>query len=122
MSLENLTKNNFNDLLSNSEILLIDCWASWCNACKEFQPVFEKVSEKFPEYTFAKLDTQDQKEVSNKLGVEHIPTLVLFRDEIMVFMQPGYLDEKDLEEVVKQAIDLDMDAVRAHIESKEKSE
>ena len=120
MSLENLTKNNFNDLLSNSEILLIDCWASWCNACKEFQPVFEKVAEKFPEYTFAKLDTQDQKEVSNKLGVEHIPTLILFRDEIMVFMQPGYLDEEGLEEVVKQAMDLDMDAVRAHIESKEK--
>ena len=122
MSLENLTKNNFNDLLSNSEILLIDCWASWCNACKEFQPVFEKVAERFPEYTFAKLDTQEQKEVSNKLGVEHIPTLILFRDEIMVFMQPGYLDEEGLEEVVKQAMDLDMDAVRAHIESKEKGE
>ena len=121
MNLVNLTKANFNELLSDSEILLIDCWAPWCNACRDFQPVFEKVAAKFPDYTFAKLDTQDQKEAAAKLGVEHIPTLILFRDEIMVFRQPGYLDENGLEGVVNQAMELDMDAVRTHIEEKEKS-
>lgn len=119
MSLINLTKENFNATLTNSEILVIDCWASWCAACKEFQPVFEKVAEKFPDYTFAKLDTQDQKKVTRNLGVSHIPTLILFRDEIMLFRQPGYLDETGLEGVVNQAIGLDMDKIRAHIENQE---
>ncbi|HEQ98954.1 MAG TPA: thioredoxin [candidate division Zixibacteria bacterium] len=122
MNLINLTKENFNELLSNSEILVIDCWAPWCGACKEFQPVFEKVAEKFPEYTFAKLNTQEQKEATDKLGVEHIPTLILFRDEIMLFMQPGYLDESGLEGVVNQAMGVDMDEVRAHIENQEEME
>ncbi|NIP43939.1 MAG: thioredoxin family protein [candidate division Zixibacteria bacterium] len=122
MSLVNLTKANFNEMLTESEILVIDCWASWCAACKGFQPVFEKVAEKFPDYTFAKLDTQDQKEVTTNLEVSHIPTLIIFRDEIMLFRQPGYLDEAGLEDVLNQAAGLDMDKIRAHIEKQEEKD
>lgn len=117
-----MTRENFNQLLTDSKILIVDCWAPWCAACRDFQPVYENIAQKYPRYTFAKLDTAQEKEVTKKLGVVNIPTLIIFRDEIMIFMQPGYMEPGGLDDVIRQAENIDMDQVRAHIEAKENPE
>ena len=113
MGIVTLDKGNFKTTVDEKGILLVDCWAAWCGACKKFEPVFERVAEKNPGHTFAKLDAQSEKEIIEELGIENIPTLLLFRDGIMLLKQAGYLDEANLNDVVKQAEGLDMDAVRA---------
>lgn len=113
----NLNIDNYESVINQKGITMIDCWASWCNACKDFKPVFEKVSEKFPEHTFGMLNTMEENELVKLLKIEHIPTLLLYRDGIMLFKQPGYFPEDKLEDILHQADSLDMDLVRADIES-----
>lgn len=96
---------------------MIDCWASWCNACKDFKPVFENIAEKFKNHTFAMLDTMVEKDLVSLLKIEHIPTLLLFRDGILLFKQPGYFSEDKLYDIIMQAESLDMDLVRADLAS-----
>jgi thioredoxin 1 len=93
-------------------IVLIDFWAAWCGPCRQFAPVFERVSEKNPDAVFAKVDTEDQQELAAQYGVTSIPTLVVYRDGIPVFGQPGALPEKALEDILTQVRGLDMDDVR----------
>jgi thioredoxin 1 len=94
-------------------IVLIDFWAAWCGPCRAFAPVFERVSERHPDAVFAKVDTEDQPELAGRYGITSIPTLVVYRDGIPVFGQPGALPEPALEDVLKQVRELDMDDVRA---------
>ncbi|MGN6330440.1 MAG: thioredoxin [Motilibacteraceae bacterium] len=98
-------------------IVLIDFWAAWCGPCRQFGPIFEKVSEKNPDVTFAKVDTEDQPELAGMYGVSSIPTLVVYRDGIPVFGQPGALPENVLEDLLGQVRELDMEDVRTKYEA-----
>lgn len=94
-------------------IVLIDFWAAWCGPCRQFAPVFEKVSEANPDVTFAKVDTEAEPELASRYGITSIPTLVAYRDGIPVFGQPGSLPQPALEDLLTQVRELDMDDVRA---------
>jgi thioredoxin 1 len=93
-------------------IVLIDFWAAWCGPCRQFAPVFERVSERNTDAVFAKVDTEAEPELAQMYGITAIPTLVVYRDGIPVFGQPGAMREGDLEDVLRQVRDLDMAAVR----------
>jgi thioredoxin 1 len=93
-------------------IVLIDFWAAWCGPCRSFAPVFERVSQRHPDATFAKVDTEQEQELAGRYGVTSIPTLVIYRDGIPVFGQPGALPEAALEDILGQVRELDMDEVR----------
>ena len=120
MAFINLTSDNFHAVTSKKEIVMVDCWAEWCSACQSFNPIYEKVSENYPGHTFAKLNAVDEKSLVSELGIEHIPTLLLFRDGFLLFQQPGYYEEDKLEDIIKQAENVDMDEVRAHFEGQNK--
>jgi thioredoxin 1 len=115
MSTVALTRDNFEDTVTNSGITLVDWWASWCGPCRMFAPVFENASEKHQDVTFGKIDTEDQQELSAAAGITSIPTLMAFRDGILVFRQPGALPATALEQVIQAVRDLDMDEVRAEV-------
>jgi len=109
-----LTMTNANhDKTVEEGIVLIDFWAEWCGPCRQFGPVFERVSEKNADAVFAKVDTEAEPELAGRYGVTSIPTLVVYRDGIPVFGQPGALPEPALESVLEQVRGLDMDVVRA---------
>ena len=116
MAVEIVNKQNIESFISQKGIVLIDFWAKWCNPCKDFAPVFEKVAKKNPKIKFGKLDTQAEKELIKEIGIEHIPTLTLFRDGIMLLKQPGYVEEEKLDDILRQAESVDMDAVKKQIE------
>ena len=119
MAITTLSQKNFSSITSQEGIVMIDCWAEWCAACQSFNPIYEKVAKKYSKHTFAKLDTVAEKELIAQLGIEHIPTLLLYRDGILLFQQPGYYEEDKLEDILQQAESLDMDEVRAHIAKEE---
>jgi thioredoxin 1 len=107
-----VTSANHDETVSDG-IVFIDFWAEWCGPCKRFAPVFEQASERYPDITFAKVDTDDQRELSAKYGVTSIPTLVIYRDGIPLFSQPGALPAAVLDDLVGQVRALDMVEVRA---------
>ena len=115
MSTIALTSDTFEDTVIKPGITLVDWWASWCGPCRMFAPVFEKASEQHPDVTFGKIDTEDQQDLSAAAGITSIPTLMAFRDGILVFRQPGALPAAALEQVIKAVQDLDMDEVRAEL-------
>ena len=112
MATVTMTSANHDENVSDG-IVFIDFWAEWCGPCKRFAPVFEQASENYPEVTFAKVDTEDQRELSARYGVTSIPTLVIYRDGIPVFSQPGALPAAVLDDLVSQVHALDMAEVRA---------
>ena len=116
MSLTTLTSSNFDALVLCEGIVLVDCWAPWCQGCSQFEPVFEAAAEKHPLHIFAKVDTKIEEDLTKKLGVSHIPTLILFRDGILLLRQPGYVPAEGLDEIIEKAEGLDMDHVRAEME------
>lgn len=110
-----LTKDTFESTVSTDGITLVDWWASWCGPCRMFAPVFEAASERHADITFGKVDTEAQPELAAAGRIQSIPTLMAFRDGILVFSQPGALPESALEQVITAVRDLDMDEVRGKV-------
>ncbi|MFT4866090.1 MAG: thioredoxin 1 [Ilumatobacter sp.] len=110
-----LTSDQFEETVTADGIVLVDFWAEWCGPCKSFGPVFEAASEKDPEITFAKIDTEAEQEIAGALEIRSIPTLMIFRDGIQIFSQPGALPGHALDDLIVQVKALDMDEIRAEI-------
>jgi len=119
MATINATGDTFQNLVLENDIVLVDFWAAWCGPCRMFAPVFEKASEKHQDVTFLKVDTEAERALAGAAGISSIPTLMAFREGILVFAQPGALPASSLEQVISAVKDLNMDEVRAEIAKQE---
>jgi thioredoxin 1 len=111
-----LTKDTFEDTILANDMVLVDFWAEWCGPRRFFAPVYEKVSEQYPDVVFGKVDTEAERELASYFNIRSIPTLMIFRDKIGIFSQPGALPEAALTDLIGQAQALDMDEVRRQID------
>ncbi|MEI6844231.1 MAG: thioredoxin [Actinomycetes bacterium] len=119
MSTVNLTNETFEKDVLKDGIVLVDFWAAWCGPCRMFGPIFEAASEKYPEITFGKVDTEAERELAGGAGITSIPTLMAFKDGILVFSQPGAMPAPSFDELIHAVQALDMDEVRAKIAADE---
>ena len=119
MATTDLKSAEFESTVTGEGIVLVDFWAEWCGPCKSFGPIFEAASEQNPEITFAKIDTEAEQEIAGALEIRSIPTLMIFRDGIQLFSQPGALPGHALDDLIEQVKGLDMDEVRAEISSQQ---
>jgi thioredoxin 1 len=115
MAVIELTKENFEQVVTSNPTVIVDYWAPWCGPCRGFAPVFERVAEQNPDVVFAKVNTEEEQEIAGHFQIRSIPTLMVFREQIIVFSQPGALPQNALEQVVTKVKQLDMNEVRAQI-------
>ncbi|MBC7442060.1 MAG: thioredoxin [Ramlibacter sp.] len=115
MATIDITEKTFDETITNNGIVLVDFWAAWCGPCRMFAPTFAAASEKHPDITFTKVDTEAEQGLAGAAGIRSIPTLMAFRDKVLVFSQPGALNASSLDELIAGVRNLDMDDVRATI-------
>ncbi len=118
-----ITKDNFEQLVEGNDIVVLDCWASWCGPCRTFAPIYEQAAERHKDkgIVWGKLDTENQGELATAFGIRSIPTVMVFRQGILLFSQAGVLPGGALDELVTKISELDMDAIRKDIEEHEKA-
>ncbi|MDA0925433.1 MAG: thioredoxin domain-containing protein [archaeon] len=122
MATLDITEPIFAETIENNGLVLLDFWAEWCGPCRAYAPVYERVSEEFPDVVFGKIDTEDQQGLAGMFGIRSIPTTIAFKEGIGVFMQPGALPEDALRDLIAKLQELDMDEVRAEMEAREAEE
>ncbi len=115
MATVELTKDNFDQIVGGNDFVIVDYWASWCGPCQNFAPIYEEASEKHDDIVFAKVNTEEQQELAAHFQIRSIPTLMIFRDQIVIFSQPGMLPASAFEELIGKARELDMDEVRKQV-------
>ncbi len=115
MATTQLTAANFESVVTGNDVVLIDFWAEWCGPCKMFGPIFEKVSEQFPDLVFAKVDTEAEQQLAGTFNIMSIPTLMIVREQVVVYSQPGAIGEATLVDIVNQAMALDMEEVHKEV-------
>ncbi len=121
MAIVDVTQENFQQTVNDNNMVVVDFWAPWCGPCRSFAPVYEAAAEKFPDVVFAKVNTEEQQALAGYFQIRSIPTLMIFREKIIIFAQPGALPAATLEQIVEKAKSLDMDEVRREI-AKEQNE
>ena len=114
-----LTKENLNATIENNDVVVVDFWAPWCGPCRMFAPTFEVVSEQYPNVVFAKLNTEDQQELAASFNIRSIPTLMVFREKVIIFTQAGMLPKAGFEQVVQKSLEVDMVKVHAELAAPE---
>ncbi len=119
MATVSLTQENFESTISNSDIVIIDFWAPWCGPCRSFAPTYESVSENYDDIVFAKVNTEDEQELAGSFQIRSIPTLMIFREQVILYSEAGMLSAPQLEELIAKVRDVDMAKVRAEIEEQQ---
>ena len=120
MATIDLTKDNFEDVVTGNDIVVVDFWAPWCGPCKGFAPVFEQASDKYKDVVFAKVNTDEEQELAGHFAIRSIPTLMVFREKVVLFSQAGALPAQGLDSIVEQAKALDMKQVHDDIAAQER--
>ncbi len=119
MATVELSKDNLPEVIENNDFVIIDFWAPWCGPCKSFGPIYEEISEKYPDIVFAKVDTQAEQELAGQFNIRSIPTLMIFREQIIIYSEAGAMQGSAFEQLLEQANELDMDDVRKQVEEEQ---
>ena len=122
MAAIDMTTESFEETITNNDIVFVDFWATWCGPCKSFAPIYESMAEKYPDIVFAKVNTEEQQELAAQFQIRSIPTLMIFREKVILFAQPGMLMEQQMEELIKQVKELDMAKVHEEIAQQQAQE
>lgn len=115
MAIVELNQGNFEDVVTRNDMVIVDFWAPWCGPCRSFAPVYEQVAQKYPDIVFAKVNTEEEQALAGMFQIRSIPTLMILRDKIVIFSQPGALPAAALEQIIGKARALDMDEVRRQV-------
>lgn len=115
-----LTNENFDQTIENNDIVFLDFWASWCGPCQTFAPIFEAASEKHPDIVFGKINTEEERELAQRFQIRSIPSIMIYREQIPLFLQPGALPGSALDDLIGKTKGLDMDDVRRQLAEQEK--
>ena len=121
MATIDITSQTFEETIEKNDIVIVDFWAEWCGPCKSFSPIYEEVSEKYDNIIFGKIDTEAEQELAGHFQIRSIPTLMIFREQVVLFSQPGMLNAQQLEEVIGKVKEIDMTKVHEEISTQEKS-